>query len=173
MSRSIVTYLIIVILLFSTWYIVIRVNIWCYNSVFNTPDTWHLISDTDTWHVFTWHLMSDTSTWHVITWYLIPDTWYMTLVNWHAITYLTCFHMTLVHLTWCCDTWLDTIIPGTCITLHIYDYHFYEDLAWLLYYYQTFGTPELLCSWTPVFLNPCNREAPDIILLILYSCWSL
>jgi len=67
----------------------------------------------------------------------------------HAITHLTFFHMALVHLTWYCGTWLDTITPDTYITLHIHDYYFYGDLAWLLYSYQTSGAPELLCSWTP------------------------
>jgi len=112
-----------------------------------------------------WHLISDTGTWYVITWHLIPDTWYMTFDNWHAITHLTCFHMALVHLTWCCDTWLDYYY--TCIIMAIHDYHFYGDLAWLLYCYQIYSTPELLCSWTPVFLNPCNRETPYIILLLI------
>ena len=97
----------------------------------------------------------------------------MTLDDWHAITHLACFHVVLAHLTWYYDTWLDTIAPDNCITLHIHDYHFYGDLAWLLYYYQTSGTPELLCSYIPVFLNPCNKETPEIMLLILCSCWSL
>ena len=118
------------------------------------------------WHVYTWylpcytkHLISDTGTCHAIL-----DTWYLTLVldmlslTWHAITRLTCYHLVLVHLTWYC---------GTCIILHIHAYHFYGDLTWLLYCYQTSGTPELLYSWTPVFLNPCNRETPDIILLLI------
>jgi len=107
-----------------------------------TPDSWHLISDTGTWHVITWHL--------------IPDTWYMILDNWYAITHLIYFHMALVHLTWCCDTWLGYYY--TCIIFSIHDYHFYGDLAWLLYCNQTFGTPELLCSWTPVYLNPLKRR---------------
>ena len=125
------------------------------------PDTWPLISDTGIWHVITWHLILDP--WYLTPvfdmlisdtgfdcYHLTPDTWSMTLDNWHAITYLTCFHMVLVLLTWCCDTWLDTVIPDTCITLHIHDYYFYGDLTWLLYCYQTFGTPELMYSWTPV-----------------------
>ena len=177
-------------LILDTWYPTLVLDMF-----YLTPHTWHLISDTGTWHVITWHrildtwylipvldmlsldtdtwhLISDTGTWHVITWYPIPDTWYMALDNWHAITYLTCFHMVLVHLTWYCDTWLDTITPDTCIILHIHDYHFYGNLSWLLYCYQSTNTPVLLCSWTHVFLNPCNRETPDIMLLILYSCWS-
>ena len=77
--------------------------------------------------------------------------------------------------TWLCHTWHQTLIPGIwyafmwykyldltswlltghyhprylCIMWHIHDYHFYRDLTWLLYYYQIFGTPELLYSWTP------------------------
>ena len=113
-----------------------------------TPDPRYLISDTGTW-------------------YVILDTWYMTLDNWHAITHLTCYHLVLTHLTWYCDTWLDTIIPDTCTALHIHDYHFYGDLAWLLYCYQIFCTPKLLCSWTLVYLNPEKGR-----LLIQYSCWS-
>ena len=151
-----------------------------------TPDTCHAILNTwyltpilamlyltlDIWHrclsCYIWHLISDTGTCHVIL-----DPWYPTLVldmlslTWHAITHLTCYHLILVHLTWYCDTWLVTVIPGTCIILNIHDYHFYRDLAWLLYCYQTSGTPELLYSWTPVFLSPCNRETPDIILLLI------
>ena len=118
--------------------------------------------------------------------HLTPDTWYLTLVNWHAITYLTCFHMVQVHLTWCCDTWLGYYYTWLYFLFMIIT--FTGDLAWLLYCYQTFGTPELLCSWTPVYLNPWNREAPDItpdiILLLtpkqiimddglLYSLWTL
>ena len=160
-----------------------------------SPDTWHLISNTGTWNVIldtwslkldiwhqyltyyhltldTWHLISDTGTWHVITWHLMHDTWYMTLNIWHAITYLICFHLVLVHLTWHCDTWMDIVIAGTCAIFPIHDYHFYGNLTWLLYCYQTSGTPELLCIWTLVFLSPYNRETPDIMLLTLYSCWS-
>jgi len=143
-------------------------DIWCCNSVFDSPDTDMLI---------TWH-------WYVYTWQLIPDTWYLTPVldmlslnTWYLtpnIWYLTIDMLSLgmKHLTWCCDTWLDTITPDTCIIFPIHDYHFYGDLAWLLYCYQTSGTPELLRSWPLVFLNSCNRETPDIILLILYSYWS-
>ena len=120
----------------------------------------HLIWCYDTWldYYYTWHLISATGTWYVILdiWHLIYDTWH-----------LTCFHMVLVHLTWYCDTWLDTIVLDACITLHIHDYHFYGDLAWILYCYQIFGTPVLLNLCIP---EPLKRVTPDIILLILYSC---
>ena len=142
--------------------------------------TYYLISDTGTCHamLITWYLIPvlamlylsldiwhrylpclSLDIWHrylpCYTYRLIPDTWYNN--TWH----LTCYHPVLIHLTWYC---------GTYIILHIHDYYFYGDLAFLLYCYQIFGTPELMCSWTPVFLNPCNRETPDIILLILHSC---
>ena len=104
--------------------------------------------------------MSDTGIWHVITWHLIltPNIWHLTI---------DMLSLGTIHLTWCCDTWLNTITPDTYIILPIHDYHFYGNLAWLLYYYQTFGAPELLCSWTPVFPNPCNRETPDTILMLI------
>jgi len=159
-------------LISDTWYLMTLV----FDMLYLTPDPWHwyltLVLDMLYLTPNFWHLISDTGTWHAITWYLIPGTWYITLDDWHAITHLTCFHMAQAHLTWYCDTWLDNITPDTCVTLHIHDYHFYGDLAWLLYCYWTFGTPELLCSWTPVYLNPWNRETPDIMLLILYSSWS-
>jgi len=159
-----------------------------------SPDTWYLTFDIwhqhwyvilDIWSLVLdiWHRHLICYTWHLIsgTWYLIPvfdmlhltpDTWHLIHNTWQLTCYhLTCFHMVLAHLTWYCDTWLDTIIPDTCIILHIHYYHFYGDLAWLLYCYQASGTPELLCSWTTLFLNPWNMKTPDIILLILYSCW--
>jgi len=99
---------------------------------------------------YTYYLISDTGTCHAIR--LISDAWYNN--TWH--------------LTWYC---------GTCIILHIHDYYFYRDLAWLLYCYQIFDTPELLYSWTPVLLNSCILEplkkgdswyyTPDIILLLI------
>ena len=108
--------------------------------------TWHRYVNYLTLICYTWHLIPDT-------WYLTPvlnmlspDTWYLTPDTWHAITHLTCFQVALVHLTWCCDTWLDYYY--TYFTMSIHDYHFYGDLAWLLYYYQTSGTPELLCYWS-------------------------
>ena len=77
------------------------------------------------------------------TWYLTIDM--LSLDTWHMLS-----HGTSTHLTWYCDTWLDTITPDTYMTLHIHDYHCYGDLTWFLFCYQTFGTPELLYSWTPV-----------------------
>ena len=170
------------------------VNIWCctlYSHRHLACYTWYVTSDTNTWllnliydlwhrhSVFTpaldilylipdpRHLILDIGTWYMS--YLSPDPnpRYMT----HANPYLICFHVVQVH--WpdiMTHPWPDTTTPDTCIIWYIHDYHFYGDLAWLLYYYQTFGTPELLYSWTPVYLSPWNREAPDItpdIILLL------
>ena len=110
------------------------------------PDLRHLISDTGIRHAI------------LITWYLTPvlamlylslDIWYQNLpcYTWH----LTYCHLVPIHLTWYCDTWLDTITPDTCISLHIHDYHFYGDLIIIL-------SPDIWYSWTPVLLNSCIPE---------------
>ena len=121
---------------------------------------WYLIFDVVTltnilvtwpWHIYTWYLAC-------YTWHLIPDTWYNNtwqLTCYHSLDMLSPGTSTLDRY---CDTWLVTVIPGTCIILHIHDYYFYGDFAWLLYCYQIFGTPELLYSWTPVLLNSCIPE---------------
>ena len=133
-------------LLLDTWYLTLDIWHRYLTYYYLTPDTWHLISDT-------------------VLDILLLDTWYMTHNNWHAITHLTCFHMVLVHFTWCCDTWLKTITPDTCTTLHIHDYHFYGGLTWLLYCYQIFATPELLCSWTPELLYTWTPETGRLLTL--------
>jgi len=103
-----------------------------------------LLFDIWYWYLpcYTYYLISDTGTCHarLITWYPTPvhSILYLALDIWHRylscytdtwynnIWYLTCYHPVLVHLTWYCDT---------CIILHIHDYYFYRDLAWLLYCY--------------------------------------
>jgi len=96
--------------------------------------------------------------------YVILDT-----CSWHPVyDMLSCGTSTL---TWQRDPWLDTITPDTWIIWYIHDYHFYGDLAWLLYYYQTLVllnscTPELLYTWTPEIGRLLT------LLLILYSCWA-
>ena len=155
-----------------TWYLTLTLDM-----LYLTPDLWHVIYDTDARYVILdtwsttldiWHWYLICHTWHLIhgTWYLTPvldllslDTWYLTPDIGHLI-HDTWYHSLdmLSHGTSIFDLilwyWLDTITPDTRIILHIHDYHFYGDLAWLLYCYQIFGTPELLCSWTPVYLNP-------------------
>ena len=144
-------------------------NIWCCNCI-----------------QLTWYRHVNKLT--LICLYLTLDPWHLIFDTWQLICYHlilgTCYHSVPIHLTWCCDTWLNTITPDTCIILHIHDFHFYGDLTKLLYSYrdlvflnsctpETLALLKLLYSWTPVYLNPWNRETPDIILLILYSCWSL
>ena len=147
----------------NTWYLTLAL---VFDMLYLTPDldTWYLTPVLDLLLLNTRYLTHDI--WHryLTCHHLTIDTW---LDDWHAITHLTYFHMVLVHLTLCCNTWLDTITPDTCITLHIHDYHFYGDLAWLLYCYQTLVllnscALELLYTWTP----EKGR------LLILYSYWS-
>ena len=123
---------------------------------------WLMISDTGTWHVIldTWYLSHDI--WHrYLTCHnLTPDTWLLLYNTWR----LTCYHslhMVLVHLTWYCDTWLETIVPNTlCIFITIT----FTGLGMIIIL-----LPDI---WYSCILNPCNRETPDIMLLILYSCWS-
>jgi len=122
-----------------------------------TPDTWHLIYLTpvldmllldtwyqtlDIWHRYLtcYHLTPDT-------WYLIYDTWQLT---WYHLILDICYHLILIHLTWCCDTWLDIITPDTCITLHIQDYHYYGDLDMIIILLS-----DIWYSWTLVLLNSC------------------
>jgi len=104
----------------------------------------------------TWSLTLDIWYCYLICYHLTLDPWdvRLPLDNWHAITYLTCFHMVLVYLTWCCDT---------CIIFMIITF----TGTWNDYYNIT-----IWYSWTPVYLNPWNRETPYIMLLILYSYWS-
>jgi len=78
-------------------------DIWCCNSVFNSPNTDMLI----TWYQY------------VYTSHLIPDIWYLTQVlnllsldtwqlTWYHLILDIRYHLVLTHLTWCCDIWLDT-----------------------------------------------------------------
>ena len=139
-------------LISGTWYLTPVLDIY-----YLTPDTWHMISDTGTWHVFTWHL--------------IPDTWYMTFDNWHAITHLTCYHLVLVHLT-------DIVTPDW-ILLHLTPVLPY---IFMIITLRELGMiiillPDIWYSWTSVLLNFCILESlkkgdswyypPNIVLLLI------
>ena len=124
-------------------------DIYC-NSIFNSPDNNMLVI---------WH------------WYVILNTWSLTLDIWHR--YLTCYHLTpdtwhLIYNTWQLTYYhsLDMLSHDTStldqmlwhltgLLLHLY-YNVNSwlpllwDLVWLLYCYQTSGTPELLYTWTHV-----------------------
>ena len=100
-------------------------------------------------------------------WYLTPDIWHLIFDTWQ----LTCYHLLdmLSHGT----STLDLIfwhLTGLLLHLH-YNVHSWLPLLRglgmiiiLLPDILYFWTPVLL---TPVFLNPCNRETPYIILLLI------
>ena len=92
------------------------------------------------------------------------DTWQLTC--YHLILDI-CYHLVPIYLTWYCDIWLNSITPDTCITLHIMIITFMGTLTWLLYCYQTSGTPVLLNSWTPV--SPVLKSPALLLLLIAQS----
>jgi len=147
-----------------TWYL--ACYIW--HMIHTILNTWYLIPVLamlylllDIWYrylpCYAYYLIPDTGTCHVIfdIWYPTPvlamlylplDMW-----HWYLLWHLTCYHLVLVYLIWCCDT---------CISLHIHDYHFYGDLIIIL-------LPDIWYSWTPVYLNPWKRVIPDTILLLI------
>ena len=132
---------------------------------------------------YIWHMIPDTGTCHAIfdTWYPTPvlamlyllfDIWYRHLPchTYHLISDTGTFHATLDILPPGTNTlglilWhlTDTITPDTCTSLHIHDYHFYEDLIIIL-------LPDIWYSWTPILLYSWTPEKGW--LLILYSYWS-
>ena len=164
--------------IFSTWYPATQVNICCCTqylhrySVFTpTLGMLHLIYDLWLRHsVFTLAHGIYTGTCHAIfdTWYPTPVLAMLHLSLDIRHRYLIChtWHLLLTPGIWYAFMWyeipgpdivtLDRTLPPRylCIIWHIHDYHCYGDLAWLLYYYQILGTPKLLYSWTPVYLNP-------------------
>ena len=158
-------------LLFDIWYRYLP----CY--------TYHLIYDTGTCHAilitwypipvfamlylsldirhrylpcYTYHLISDTGTCHaiLIIWYLIPvlAMLYLLLDIWHQyLSYLSpdTWHLILWHLYYIAYSWL-LLLRGLGMIIIL--------------------LPNFWYSWTPVLLNSCNRETPDIMLLALCSC---
>ena len=142
-------------------------DFWHRHLVF-TPahDIWHRYLPCYIWHwylpCYMWYVIPDTGTCHAIC-----DMWYPTPV-------LVLLHLSLDirYRYLICRTWLLLLIHGICyafmwykyldltswlltghyhpwylILWHIHDYHYYGDMTWLLYYYyQIFGTPELLYS---------------------------
>ena len=135
--------------------------------------TWHVTSDTDTWHVILdiWFLTPALGI-HTGTRYLTPifTMLYLTYDTWHR--YLPCYIWHLISDTGTChailDTWYITpvldmlyLTPDTCITWHMHDYYIITRHLILL----NSCTPELLYTWTPEIGRPL------ILLLILYSCW--
>jgi len=132
-------------------------------------DTWYLTLDI--WHryltCYTWHLIPDT--WYLIpalnmlsfdTWYLTPDIWYLTI--------------DMLSLTWLLSYGTSTL---DLILWHLTGYYYTRLLYYIVYSWlsllRRLGMiiillPHLWYSQTPVFLNPVNKETPDIILLMSY-----
>jgi len=139
-----------------TWSLTLDIWHWDLTWYYLAPDTWHLISDTGTWYAITWHLIPVLDMLSLDTWYLTPDIWHLIIGSYHLILDI-CYHLVLTHLTWYCNTWLNTITPDTCNTLHIHDYHFNGDLDMIII---------LLPADTPKLLNSSTPE----LLYSLYSC---
>jgi len=121
------------------------------------PDTWYLIPVLDTWYLTLdiWHL-------YLTCYHLTPDTWHLIYDTWQ----LTCYHLILIYaITWYWHIWPDIMTPDW-ILLHLTPVlhcifmiiTVTRTLTWLLYYYQTSGTP--------VLLNPYTPE----LLYLMYSC---
>jgi len=128
--------------------------------------TYHMISNTDTYHaiLIIWYLTPilamlyltlDIGHRVLVMLYLTPDI--ITLDTWHAITRTSTLDLILWHLYYITYSWLSLLRGLGMIIILLPDFWY----SWTLV---------LLNSWTPVFLNPCNRETPDIMLLIIYSC---
>jgi len=148
-------------------------DIWCCDFVFNSPDTdmfilntWYLtlildmpylIPELDIWHLMLDMLSPDTR--YLIniadTWHLLLGTDTLDLMLWHLTRYYHTWHLYYIAYSWL------SLLRGLDIIIILLLYIWY---SWTLV---------LLYSWTLVFLNPYNRETFDIILQILYSCWSL
>jgi len=105
---------------------------------------------------YTYHLILDTDSW-----YVILDT-----CSWHPVyDMISCGTNTW---TWHHDSWPDITTPDT------WSYDIFMTITitgtWHDYYIIITRYLVLLSSCTPVYLNPWNREAPDIT-PVLYSCW--
>ena len=146
---------------------------------------WYMIYDTDTCHavVDAWYITlilamlyvtPDTDTCHAI-----YDMWYLTPV-------LVLLHLSLYIRHWflICHTWHLLLTPGIWyafmwykyldltswpLTGHYYPWYLYDIFmiitvtgTWHDYYIIITRYLVLLSSCTPVYLNPWNREAPDI-----------
>ena len=141
-------------------------DIWCCNSVFNSPDTNMLIS----WHyyVYTWHLIPNT--WYLTlvldmlslnTWSSIPETWHLiidmlSLDTWHMLSpHTNTFDLILWHLIGYYYTWYLYYIA-------YHDYHFYRDLDMIIILLS-----DIWYSWTPV--SPLLMSYALLLLLIARS----
>jgi len=117
-----------------------------------------------TWHWYVNYLTLGIWHWCLICHHLTPDFWHLISDTWQSTCYHLIldisYHLVLIHLTWCCDTWLDTITPDTCIIFTGTWHSYYTTTRHLVLLNSC--APKLMYSWT----LETGR------LLILYSCWS-
>jgi len=93
----------------------------------------------------------------------MSDTWQLTC--YHLILDI-CYHLVQIHLTWCCDTWLDIITTW---------YLYYIAYSWLsllrgldmIIILLPSSTPKFLYSWTPVLLPVSPVLMSPVLLLLL------
>ena len=87
------------------------------------------------------------------TWYSdVTWCWHRTLDIWYLI--LDIDTSTWCSLAWYCNTWLIIILDSWLSLLRRLD---------MIIILQ----PEILYSWPTILLNPCNRETPDTVLLLI------
>ena len=139
---------------------------------------------------YTWCMIYGTGTWYIIfdTWsttldmlYLIPDPQHLILTPVLDICH-TCYliltpgiwHM--LTLTWLAFMWYKHIdLTSWPLIGHYHPWYlYYMAYSWLSPLRKLdmiiILLPDIWYSWTPVYLNPWNREAPDItpdIILLL------
>ena len=123
------------VVFFSTWYLAIWVNIWCYTLYsYRTPacHTWYLIC-------CTCHVIFDT-------WYLTPDIWHMTI---NMLSPGTSTLDIIIVTPDCGLLYLTPVLHGIFMIITVTE-------TWHDYYIVTIHlvllnpcTPELLYSWTP------------------------
>ena len=153
--------------------------------IFNSNNC-HAILNSDNCHAIfgsgIHHAIVDTNICHVtLIWYHDSGTWYLhrysiyrpgtrydilDTCTWHTVyDMLLCGTNTW---TWHHDSWPGTTTPDTCVLYDIFMTITFTG-TWHDYYIIT-RYFVLLNSCTPVYLNPWNREAPDItpdIILLL------
>ena len=146
------------------------------HAIFDTCCTWHVTSDTGTQYLHRYSVFTPTlDTWSTAldirhrylichTWHLIltPGIWHMLTLSWYAFMWYKHLDLTSWPLTGHYHPWYLYYLAYSWLSL-------LRDLAWLLYYYQIFGTPVLLNLWTPEPLKKGDSwyHTPDIILLLI------
>ena len=157
-------------------------------SVFTRPwtcYTWHVTSDTDTWHVILdiWFMTPALGIYtgtqylhrHLIcyTWYLIPldirHRYLIYLTPAPDTRYMTCFHVIQTH--WLDIVTLDRTLPPLIPIL--YDIFMTITLRGVDMVIILLLLSDIWYSWTPILLYTWTPEIGRLLtlLLILYSSW--